>query len=322
MTRLVSVVVPAYNRERTLGATLSSILTQTYPHVEAVVVDDGSSDRTVAIARSYDPERVRVVEQVNAGPAAARNAAVAAARGELIATCDSDDILLPNHVTQAVETLDSAPFPRFAVACNAFISGPAGLDTGRTLRHGKDPGLADQRLAMLQANWASYLMLAPRRLFEETGGYDPAMRSSEDWDLWVRALFGGWSIVRQPTPTALYAWTPDSLSTDRATMTATEDLVVRRALERFGPQMALRERAYCERRLAEGSPMDLANRADRALESGDRVTGAALLRQASSLNPRETKLAAKARVSRLPGGPHLLAWHARRSAATRLKDGR
>src|SRR6476469_5199531 len=93
---LVSVVIPAFDAERFLGEAIESVLAQTYAPVETIVVDDGSSDGTVAVASAY--AEVTVVEQPNGGPAAARNRGFAASRGELIAFHDSDDAMTPDKL--------------------------------------------------------------------------------------------------------------------------------------------------------------------------------------------------------------------------------
>src|SRR5690349_10342119 len=93
----VSVVVPTHNRARTLGRTIESVLAQTYPSVELVIVDDGSSDDTgEVIARGWGADaRVRYLKKPNGGPASARNFGFRAARGEYVALLDSDDTWHP-----------------------------------------------------------------------------------------------------------------------------------------------------------------------------------------------------------------------------------
>jgi glycosyltransferase involved in cell wall biosynthesis len=88
---LVSVVIAVFNRERYLGEAIRSVLDQTYRPVETIVVDDGSTDGSAALARTFPG--VRVLEQANAGPGAARNRGVAASSGELLAFLDSDDVM-------------------------------------------------------------------------------------------------------------------------------------------------------------------------------------------------------------------------------------
>ena len=94
---LVSVIVPTFNRAHLIGRTLRSVLAQSYPALEVIVVDDGSTDDTRAtIARDYaDDARVRYVYKQNGGPASARNIGFAQSRGEYVALLDSDDTWFP-----------------------------------------------------------------------------------------------------------------------------------------------------------------------------------------------------------------------------------
>ena len=104
---LVSVIVPAYNAAATIGETLRSALAQTYPQLEVLVVDDGSTDATADIVRSFvarDP-RVRLLQQANAGVAAARNLAIAQSRGAYVAPLDADDLWHPQKIALQLEAL-------------------------------------------------------------------------------------------------------------------------------------------------------------------------------------------------------------------------
>ena len=100
MTELVSILIPAYNAERWLGATIESALAQTWPAKEIIVVDDGSTDRTLAVARGFGDRGVQVITQANRGAAAARNTALRAARGAWIQFLDADDLLNPRKIEQ------------------------------------------------------------------------------------------------------------------------------------------------------------------------------------------------------------------------------
>jgi glycosyltransferase involved in cell wall biosynthesis len=105
---LVSVIIPAYNAERTLKASVDSVLAQDFRDFEIIVVNDGSSDSTKAILAAYDSQ-IQVIDQNNRGAPAARNAGVSAANGKLIAFLDSDDLWSPDKLTQSVRALELNP---------------------------------------------------------------------------------------------------------------------------------------------------------------------------------------------------------------------
>jgi glycosyltransferase involved in cell wall biosynthesis len=122
-TPLVSIIVPAFNREDTLRETLDSCLAQTYPNVEVIVVNDGSTDSTRAVAESYG-SRIRLVNQSNSGLAGARNAGHAIARGDFVAWMDADDIAHPARIEIEMAVLRS--HPRLSLVCSdfsAFLTG-------------------------------------------------------------------------------------------------------------------------------------------------------------------------------------------------------
>ena len=105
---LVSVVIPSYNRAYIVGHAIESVLRQTYPNVEVVVIDDGSTDDTARVVQAFD-ERVRYIYQPNAGIAVARNSGITAARGEFIAFLDSDDVWLPWKLEAQMAVLRQRP---------------------------------------------------------------------------------------------------------------------------------------------------------------------------------------------------------------------
>ena len=118
MIPLVSVVIPAYNAGRTLAQTLDSVLAQTYPNIEIIVVNDGSTDATVDVLHAY-ATRVRAVHQQNAGLPKARNAGCLSAKGEFIALMDADDLCLPERIAVQVGALRGRPD---ALLCSADFS--------------------------------------------------------------------------------------------------------------------------------------------------------------------------------------------------------
>ena len=101
---LVSIAIPAHNAASTLGDTLRSVLAQTHPTLDIIVVDDGSTDNTAEVAASFG-ERVRVIRQTNAGISRSRNVSLEAARGEFIALLDADDLCEPERIAAQLKYL-------------------------------------------------------------------------------------------------------------------------------------------------------------------------------------------------------------------------
>jgi glycosyltransferase involved in cell wall biosynthesis len=109
---LVSILIPAYNAERWVADTIHSALGQTWPHKEIIVVDDGSTDQTAAIAGNFLKDGVVVIVQKNLGASAARNKAFSHCRGDFIQWLDADDLLAPEKISQQMDIAKSISDPR------------------------------------------------------------------------------------------------------------------------------------------------------------------------------------------------------------------
>jgi glycosyltransferase involved in cell wall biosynthesis len=300
----VSVVMPAYNAQGTIGGAISSVLSQTYGDLELVVVDDGSTDRTAAIASAHDGA-VRVVQQENRGVAAARNRGIAEAQGELIAFCDSDDIWFDQHLEALVALYDRH---RDVVTSNSWWLLPGGIDPARKRYVGRFPAPERQRRAILEQNFVSPLSIFPRGLVEEIGPFRAERRRAEDWDFWLRAILLGHTVALQPRPLSLYRWSAASLSAAREEMDAEIQAVYRDVARR--DDLTDEERAYVQRRLDGPSPRELVREADAALRAGRYGEAARGYRELAQLWPSETRLVWKARL--LTPAPRLLGPLARR----------
>jgi glycosyltransferase involved in cell wall biosynthesis len=103
MQPLVSILIPAYNAERSVGATLKSALGQTWSRKEIIVVDDGSRDQTLTVARAFASAELKVVPQENQGAAAARNKAFSLCQGDYVQWLDADDLLAPDKISRQLE---------------------------------------------------------------------------------------------------------------------------------------------------------------------------------------------------------------------------
>ena len=322
-TPRISVLVPAYNAAATLGGTLSSLLTADYPDLEILVVDDGSADSTGELAEVYARQwpagnptgkTVRVIHQENRGIAGARNAALAVATGAFCALVDADDQVMPDYFTAALQAFrDSGADPRYfdprysrrIVVSNAHLLTPSGINRGRVLLREPLPPAEEQASMILTDNIGSILAVFPRELIEQVGPFDDSLSYCEDWDLWIRALRAGWTMVRQDRPTALYRWTGGSASSDREPMYRTQEIVLRKALAAGG--LTREERELLEDRLRRGSPTEMVSEAEIALRRGDHESAGELLRQAARHLPAQRRIRAKAALTRLPGGTALLA---------------
>ncbi len=183
---LVSVVIPVYNGERFLRESLESVFAQTFRDYEVICVDDGSTDGSFPFLKQYG-ERVRVVQQANAGQSAARNAGVRLARGEYIAFLDQDDRWYPSKLEQQVAVLQ-AETDVVLVHCNYDIVDRGGqvLQAGAALA-GRGSSLASPLgLLIGEALVFPSAMLARRDVFQRVGGFDPELRGFEDFDLIAR----------------------------------------------------------------------------------------------------------------------------------------
>lgn len=210
---LVSVVIPAYNAERFLGEAIESVLAQTYPAAETIVVDDGSSDRTADVARAYDG--VEVISQVNAGPSAARNRGFAASGGEIVAFHDSDDAMTPDKLAVQVGHL----LENSGVGC-VLAEQELAIEEGAELpfwvEGSKVPTVMPAKPAELanEPDVHPMTMVVRRETFERVGGFDETMRAAEDFDWMLRASEAGVEIARLPVVLLRRRVHPGSLTQD------------------------------------------------------------------------------------------------------------
>jgi len=185
---LVSAVIPAYNAGKYLSDAIESVLAQTHPGVECIVVDDGSTDSTSAVAERYG-DRVRLVRQANAGVSAARNRGASEGRGELLAFLDADDRWLPERVERQVEAFRSRPGVEAVVCATRVVN--AELEPLGVLE--QDPTVTPDDLLLCRAQVvsASSNLLIRRTAFEGFGGFDERLSTSADWALMFRLVAAG-----------------------------------------------------------------------------------------------------------------------------------
>ncbi len=201
---LVSILIPCYNAEPWLAATLESALTQTHPATEIILVDDGSRDGSLELARSFADRGVRTVAQANAGASAARNRAFRESRGEFIQYLDADDLLSPGKIAAQVALL--ATRPRGAVASCAwgrFVDDPATAQfVDEDVFHDFPPldflVLAGLTGAMMHpAAW-----LVPRTVAEQAGPWNESLSLNDDGEFFCRVLLWASGVAFCDRPSA------------------------------------------------------------------------------------------------------------------------
>lgn len=182
---LISVIIPNYNYAYYLPQAIESVLNQSYPHVEVIVVDDGSTDESESILKRY-VGRVRLIRQQNQGVATARNRGVAEASGEFIAFLDADDFWLPTKLERQVKRFQNEP-DLGLVHCGVEEIDENGAPL-RTSLDGLEGQVAADLLLFKRAvilGGGSALMV-PREVFTTIGGFDVRLSTSADWDLFYR----------------------------------------------------------------------------------------------------------------------------------------
>lgn len=190
-TPLVSVVIPVYNMEEYVAETLDSVLASDYTNLEVVVVDDGSTDKSLSIVRRYEGKdgRVRVLHQENSGVCKARNYAISVAKGELILPVDADNIITPTFISRSVGALLSNPAAK--VVC------PRAEFFGERSGEWKLPPFTLNLLA--HKNIMDTCALYRKSDWERVGGYCNEIIAREDWDFWISILKDGGEVIKLPT---------------------------------------------------------------------------------------------------------------------------
>lgn len=215
----VSVLIPAYNSEHTIGLTLDSALRQTHPPDEILVMDDGSVDNTASIVRSYK-HPVVLLQQANMGAAAARNRLCAAATGDLIALLDSDDVWHPRYLEMQLSTLNK--YPRAAAVCTGHVVFDGWSDYDWEKAHFPSRSEIEvldsvsflRRYSKSTGFVGTSFCCVPRRTLTLMGTEPFRVTGAEDLHFfWLAALAG--PIIFSTLPLAGYRMTSGSLSSDR-----------------------------------------------------------------------------------------------------------
>ncbi|HLH03509.1 MAG TPA: glycosyltransferase [Bryobacteraceae bacterium] len=207
MNPLVSILIPAYNAEHWIADTVRSAMAQTWPRKEIIIVDDGSRDQTLASARRFESDSVRVVSQRNQGAAAARNTALSLSRGDYIQWLDADDLLAPDKIERQLaarsagvgtRTLLSGSWGHFLYRPSKARFLPSSLWTDLSPAEFLLRKLSE-RIYMQTAVW-----LVSRELSEAAGPWDTTMISDDDGEYFCRLLLASDGIRFVPEARVYY----------------------------------------------------------------------------------------------------------------------
>jgi glycosyltransferase involved in cell wall biosynthesis len=185
---LISVVIPAYNAQKYITEAISSVWAQKYSAIEIIVVNDGSTDQT--LAKLQQEKNIQIISQENKGQAAARNAGILRAKGSLIALFDADDVWMPNHISLMLP----------------YLIDESGYDFVRgMIVHARNIGAPDQQFSIpMFMDPLVGACLYKKSVFDNIGLFDEQMRQGEDFDWNIRLSEAGCKEKRIEQPVLFY----------------------------------------------------------------------------------------------------------------------
>jgi len=204
MTR-VSIIIPCYNAERYVRETIESALSQTRPADEILVIDDGSTDRSVEVAASFG-DSVQVIRQSNGGSSVARNKGIEHATGDYLLFLDADDLIDPRTIEVQLAAVQGVSNGVGLMGGAWFTEDPEQTThTQLPPERGFFPDIIQGNLGLMHA-W-----FVPREMMRKVGGFRPGLVMFEDWECWCRLGLCGANLVPVPLVGALYRRHPTSL---------------------------------------------------------------------------------------------------------------
>ncbi|PPS43413.1 glycosyltransferase family 2 protein [Chroococcidiopsis sp. TS-821] len=211
----VTVIIPAYKVEKYIGSAVASVIAQTYPNWELLIVDDGSPDASVAICQQFDDPRIKIIRQANRGVSAARNTGIRHAQGEVIAFLDGDDLWLPQKLEKHLVHLESSPSVGVSFSRSAFIDESSNLLGTFMMPKLKNITPSYLLLDSVAGNGSAAVMR--REVIEDSAMqgcyFDEQLHHAEDLEYWLRiAIQTSWQIEGIPEALTLYRVHPQGAS--------------------------------------------------------------------------------------------------------------
>jgi glycosyltransferase involved in cell wall biosynthesis len=211
----VSIIIPTYNREQLLGRAIQSALAQTYQDFELIIIDDGSTDNTDRLVKSFNSEKIRYIRhKKNKGPAAARNTGIRSAKGNYIAFQDSDDEWMPEKLEKQMRAFATAP-PEVGVVYTSYY---LATNKGKRVRPflGLAPKDGDVFCSLLKGRFVlPSTIIIKKECFERVGVFDERLLPIEDYELFLRfSKYYHFKCINEPL--VLYYLQPDSVSKNKS----------------------------------------------------------------------------------------------------------
>ncbi|PZO21745.1 MAG: glucosyl transferase [Leptolyngbya foveolarum] len=260
----VSIIIPLYNVEKFVRFALESAIAQTYSNIEILIVDDGSSDRSVDICQQFDDSRIRIIQQQNRGLSGARNTGIRHAKGDYVAFLDADDLWVPEKVEKHVRHLEAATDVGASFSYSKFIDergNPLGL-----LQFAKTTDITPLDILCRSPIGNGSAAIFRKQMFDDIAFevkregaiaydyFDEQFRESQDVECWMRvAIQTDWKIEGIPELLTLYRINSQGISANIEKKLNAWDRLIERIYTYAPEQMAIWEgpaRAYHFRHLA------------------------------------------------------------------------
>lgn len=208
---MISVIIPVYNGEKTIQATVASVQQQTFTDIEIIIINDGSTDKTLEIIHQIQDERIKIFNYENAGLSASRNRGISEASSELVAFIDADDLWTADKLTSQLQALENHPDADIAYSWTDYIDASGNFHkSGRRI---KANGNIYQQLLLGNILENGSNPLIRKRVFEQVDGFDESLTAAEDWDMYLR-LAVNYQFVCTKKVGVLYRVTANSMSTN------------------------------------------------------------------------------------------------------------
>ena len=212
----VDIIVPAYNASNFLSEALQSVLAQTFTDWRILLVDDGSTDNTLEIARTFEQQcgpKIKIISQENRGLSAARNAALQHASAEFIALLDADDIWFPIRLEKSIASFEGRPEFGLSYGSITYVDQQGMINGTPKLESRNAEGWIARGIYTRALNLPCPTITFRRVCIDQVGYFDETLRAAEDRDLWLRISLQ-YQVVRIPEVIALYRTSSGSMSTD------------------------------------------------------------------------------------------------------------